>query len=243
MILKIPFLPYQVQVVRMKKKMVSETALKNENFKVNRDYNKIFCIGFGKTGTTSMTKLLSGFGFKVGNQAVAEVLAEDWSVHKRTERIISFCYTADAFQDAPFSYPGLYKELDKAFPGSKFILTVRDNPEQWFDSLVRFHTKLFSSDKNRPPDEEDKRNALYRYKGYMLESARNNWDYPNVPMYDENKYKQRYINHIEDVRAYFTGRPDDFIEINIARKEDFRRLCSFLGITTTIEDFPWENKT
>jgi hypothetical protein len=77
----------------------------------------------------------------------------------------------------------------------------------------------------------------------MLQSARNNWDYPNVPMYDEKYYKNRYISHIEDVRSYFNDREEDFIEINISRKEDFKRLCTFLKVTTVLEDFPWENKT
>ena len=241
--LKIPILPFSIEVVRHKKKQVPAKLPTIDHDDVHRDYNKIFCIGFVKTGTSSMAKLLKQFGFIIGNQPVAEVLAEDWSLHKRVERIISFCYTADAFQDAPFGYPGLYRELDKAFPRSKFILTVRDNPEQWFDSLVRFHTKMFSSDKSRPPDEEDKRNALYRYKGFMLQSARNNWDYPNVPMYDEKEYKQRYSNHNDDIRAYFKDRPDDFIEINVGHKRDFKRLCAFLKVTTKLQDFPWENKT
>jgi hypothetical protein len=241
--LKIPLLPLSIEVVRTKKKKVPSKPVIKDYVDVLRDYNKIFCIGFGKTGTTSITKLLTKFGFTIGNQAVGEILGEDWSVHKRVERIIGFCYTADAFQDAPFGYPGLYRELDKAFPGSKFILTLRDSPEQWLDSVVRFQTKMFSSDKTRPPNEEDKRNALYRYKGYLLQNSRNNWDYPNVPLFDEKSYKKRYSDHINDVRDYFKDRADDFIEINVSRKEDFKRLCEFLKIKTSIEDFPWENKT
>jgi hypothetical protein len=243
MIRKIPFLPFSIHLVRIGKKNAPAQSVNKTVIDIRKDYDKVFCIGFGKTGTTSMSKLLKQFGFTIGNQAVGEVLAEDWAVQKRIDRIINYCYTADAFQDTPFSHPFLYRELDKAFPGSKFILTVRDSPEQWFNSLVRYHTKLFSSDKSRPPDEEDKRNALYRYRGFMLQSARNNWDYPNVPMYDEKYYKNRYISHIEDVRSYFNDREEDFIEINISRKEDFKRLCTFLKVTTVLEDFPWENKT
>jgi hypothetical protein len=241
--LKIPFLRYSFDIVRIPGKKSLSKLRSEDIIDIQRDYDKIFCIGFNKTGTTSMAKLFSHFGFSVGSQAVGEILAEEWTLHGRTDRIINFCYTADAFQDAPFNRHGLFKELDKAFPRSKFILTVRDTPEQWFDSLVRFHTKKFSSDKSRPPDEEDKRNALYRYKGYMLDNALNVWDYPKVPMYDQTAYKKKYIDYNESVRDYFRGRPDDFIEINLARKEDFNRLCTFLKIKTKLECFPWVNKT
>ncbi len=240
---KFPFIPYYLEIKRIRKISDSVKAERKPAHQVQRDYDKVFCIGFSKTGTTSMEKLLSIFGFRIGNQGVAEILSEDWSVLKRTDRIINYCYTADAFQDAPFHYPGLYRELDKAFPHSKFILTVRDTPEQWFDSLVRYHTQLFSSDKSRPPNEEDRRNALYRYKGYSLQVAVNNWGYPAVPLYDRQYYIQKYLNHIEEVRQYFAGREGDFIEINLSRKEDFARLCSFLNITTPLTDFPWENRT
>ena len=210
---------------------------------LNRSYDKIFCIGYNKTGTTSLEKSLSDFGFRIGNQAVAEVLAEDWAFHKRSERLIRYCHTADAFQDVPFMYPGLYKELDKAFPGSKFILTVRDTPEQWYTSLVSFHTKLFSSDKSRFPNESDSANALYRYKGWLLDFARSFWNYPIVPLYDEHEYKSRYLRHIADVQQYFINRDNDLITINVSQKDDFSRLCRFLHVQTDIEGFPWMNKT
>jgi hypothetical protein len=240
-IIQLPFLPWDINIERRLRDNLmdpnSGTLIKNRN------YEKIFCIGFGKTGTTSLGNLLSLFGFRVGNQAVAEVLSRDWLIHKDADRIIRYCYTADAFQDAPFGYPELYKELDVAFPGSKFILTVRNSPEEWFESLVRFHTKLFSSDPERPPTKEDLENANYRYKGYMLESQVLLYGYPKTLLYDEEVYKSHYIKNNSDKREYFKSRPHDFIEINVAIKDDFCRLCEFLNIETNLTDFPWLNKS
>ena len=34
---------------------------------IERDYDKVFVIGFNKTGTTTLKKVLGLFGFKVGN--------------------------------------------------------------------------------------------------------------------------------------------------------------------------------
>lgn len=243
MILKTVFLPFDIKVSRITKRQSMKPAKSEVTRIVDRNYTKIFCIGYNKTGTTSLEKLLLDFGFSTGNQAVAEILAEDWAIHNRAERIIKYCHTADAFQDVPFMYPGLYKELDKAFPGSKFILTVRDSPDQWYNSLVSFQTKLFSSDKSKFPDEIDQGNALYRYKGWLLDFARSFWDYPRVPLYDENEYKARYLRHIALVQEYFAHRPNDLITINLSIKDDFARLCQFLNVQTNIEGFPWMNKT
>lgn len=240
MIIKLPFLPWDLSIHRhVRKKLVHPlpTIIKRKK------YNKIFCIGSNKTGTTSLEKLLTLFGFEIGNQPVGEVLSLDWLMNKNPERIIRYCYTADAFQDAPFSYPKLYKELDKAFPDSKFIMTVRNNPDEWFKSLVRFHTTAFSSDTTRPPNKDDLANATYRYKGYVLEILSLLYDYPKTPLYEESIYKKYYIADNDEKRSYFKDRPNDFIEINLANKDDFGRLRDFLDIETNINGFPWLNKS
>ncbi len=49
--------------------------------------------------------------------------------------------------------------LDQKFPGSKFILTIRNSPEQWYESLTRFHAVLFGHD--RIPTSDDLKAATY----------------------------------------------------------------------------------
>jgi len=235
MIIKLPFLAWDLKIQRQVHPY--KTVIQRNN------YNKIFCIGQNKTGTTSLEKSLSLFGFKMGNQSISEVLGLDWLIDKNAERIINYCYTADAFQDAPFSFPGLYKELDKAFPNSKFILTVRGSPDEWFKSLVKFHTNLFSSDPIRPPNADDLNNATYCYKGYAFEILSLLYGYPKISLYDESAYKNYYIADNDEKRTYFKDRPNDFIEINLAIKDDFRRLCEFLIVETNINSFPWLNRS
>ena len=95
---------------------------------------KVFCIGLNKTGTTSLKKESGLQGYTVGNQRQAELLFDDW-VKRDFKRIIRYCHTAEFFQDAPFSYPYTFIALDQAFPGSKFILTLRDNADEWYYSF------------------------------------------------------------------------------------------------------------
>ncbi|MBW2662792.1 MAG: hypothetical protein JRD93_12570 [Deltaproteobacteria bacterium] len=208
-----------------------------------RDYNKVFCVGFGKTGTTSLEKALKDFGFEMGNQAVAEILSQDWA-KRRTDRIINFCYTADAFQDAPFGFPGLFKVLDSAFPNSKFILTVRDNESQWYDSLIRFHTKIWSSDKSRAPNVEDLAGSLYRYRGCALDMKKLFYNFPNIELYDEQYYKKQYLDHIKSVQDYFQDRDIDLLVINVAEIGSYQKLGAFLNLSVDENDsFPWRNRT
>lgn len=207
-----------------------------------KDFNKVFVIGQGKTGTTSLGHFLRSIGLKIGNQGDAEMLTKE--CHQGDyKRLIKYCKTADAFQDMPFMIPSVYKVLDQQFPNSKFILTIRDSAHQWYDSLVRFHTIKYSSDPNRPPNEEDLSAALYRYEGWALDTKRILWDYPKVPLYDEKRYKQYYIDYNNEATEYFKGRVNNFIKINVSVKEDFIRTCSFLNVKGDLTSFPWENKT
>ncbi|MCB0401985.1 MAG: hypothetical protein KDD41_07865 [Flavobacteriales bacterium] len=204
---------------------------------------KVFCIGFAKTGTTSLEAVLKEFGYKLGNQPAAEMLCEDW-YHKRSDRIINYCYTANAFQDIPFNMPGLYKELDSHFEGSKFILTVRKNEEVWFNSLIKFHSKIFAKDGKTQCTLEELKNAPYRHRGWALDTQQYFFDYQSTHLYDQEKYKSTYLNHIKDVENYFKDRPDDLLVLNVSEKGAYKRLAQFLNIEVEEGiDFPWLNKT
>ncbi|MDH4203787.1 MAG: hypothetical protein OEV87_12970 [Phycisphaerae bacterium] len=209
----------------------------------NRFQGKVFCIGFNKTGTTSIGQALIEFGYSLGSQSVAEMLLIDW--HRQDfDRLIRFCQTADAFQDIPFSLPGTYRHIDEAFPDAKFILTVRDTEQQWFQSLVRFHTKWFSSDKSRLPDENDLKNALYLYKGSVLDAMRMVFNYPTVALYDEAYYTQLYQQHNQEVTEYFKDKTGKLLKLNLSHPIAYQELAAFLNITVSDKSrFPWKNKT
>ncbi|MCB9188197.1 MAG: hypothetical protein H6599_02835 [Flavobacteriales bacterium] len=205
--------------------------------------NKIFCIGFGKTGTTSLELALKDFGYKMGFQPVAEMLVEDW--HKgEVDRILNYCHSADAFQDLPFGAPGLFRELDKNFPKSKFILTIRTTPELWFDSVLKFHGKKFSADGKSVPTIEELGNKVYRYKGWPLDMISYLFGYPEIDLYDKEKYIEIYLKHIEDVREYFKDRKNDLLVLDVSLSGSYQKLADFLGIEVgEYDSFPWLNKT
>ena len=202
---------------------------------------KYFCIGRNKTGTTSLKKAFVDLGYPVGDQRIAEVLFDKYYSRGEFQPIVEYCQSAQIFQDVPFSWPETFKHLDKAYPGSKFILTVRNDAEQWYRSLTRFHAKKWGRN-GRIPTSEDLKNATYIDKGNP---------YKLIELYgtsDEDPYNKEiliahYNKHVQDVMDYFRHRTKDLLIINLADKNSYQRFVEFLNIDSPYDDFPWENKT
>lgn len=204
------------------------------------DEPKVFCIGRNKTGTTSLKIALRRLGYFVGDQKEAELIF-DRTYHKGDfGPIIAYCRSYQAFQDVPFSFPETYRHLDQAFPGSKFILTVRDSPEQWYKSITRFHAKIFGG--GTLPDHATLRavkNDRLGYPGRLPQL----YGTPQDDPYNREKMIASYSAHNEAVLAYFRDRPDDLLVLNVAQPGGFRKLADFLGVPPKGDDFPWHNKT
>ncbi len=96
---------------------------------------KVFCIGFHKTGTSSLERALTILGYRVtGPNGV-----RDRNIARNVLPMAhSLVPRFDAFQDNP--WPIIYQEMDQAYPGSKFILTQRD-VEAWLRSQVNHFGK------------------------------------------------------------------------------------------------------
>ncbi len=202
---------------------------------------KVFCIGLNKTGTTTLEKILKDFNYKLGDQRNGELLFKDW--YKRDfSSVIKLAKSAEAFQDAPFSFPFTFIALDQNFPNAKFILSVRDSPEQWYKSLLKFHSKLWADGIN-PPTTEHLKNAKYRYKGFAYESSKVIFNTPDEDIYKKEILIDYYNNHNYQVMEYFRSRPEKLLVINVSNDNDYLRLCDFLKKKPLHKTFPWENKT
>lgn len=173
---------------------------------------KVFCIGFHKTGTTSMEKAFKYLGYRVtGGNWVRDPEVRKVALQRALEIVPQY----DAFQDNP--WPMLYKEMDKAFPGSKFILTLRD-PQKWVASVV----------KNFGTDITPMREWIYG-SGY------------GFPKGNEDVYVERFESHNREVLDYFRDRKQDLLVMNLTEGEGWEKLCPFLGLLPPDEPFPKAN--
>lgn len=202
---------------------------------------KIFCIGQNKTGTTTIESVLKSFNYKLGNQVQGELLLEAW-YERDFNQIIKFCKTAEAFQDVPFSLPYTFQHLDVAFPDAKFILTERDSAEQWYQSLITFHSKLWANGE-RIPTVDDLKAATYRGLGYAFKFNKYVFNTPENDVYNQSILMAHYLDYNQSVKDYFKSRPEKLLVINVSKSQDYATLCGFLGQPITRTDFPWENKT
>lgn len=202
---------------------------------------KVFCIGLNKTGTTTLEQFFIHNDYKIGNQIAAEYLVKDW-LNRVFEPIVNHCKKYDAFQDVPFSLPFTYIILEQYFPNAKFILTVRDNPDQWYTSLTLFHSKLWSDGKTLPNAEQLKE-ATYRYKGYAYKVHKAMFNTKDDDLYNKESLIKYYENHIYNVKEYFKSQPNKLICINVSVKNDYLRLCEFLKKPALSNNFSWKNKT
>ena len=202
---------------------------------------KFFCIGRNKTGTTSLKVAFEALGYPVGNQRKAEVLTGMHYFQGNFQPIVDYCKSAQVFQDVPFSYPETYKKLDEAYPRSKFILTVRDDAEQWYCSLIRFHAKKFGTG-GRLPTAEDMKAAEYGWPGLLHNITRLHGTTDDAP-YNKELMMANYDRYNREVIEYFQDRPNDLLVINVAMEGAYQKFIEFLGVESLYEDFPWENKT
>jgi hypothetical protein len=92
---------------------------------------KVFCVGFHKTGTSSMRNALQILGYRVTGPNGTKDPDIAANLYRMVEQLAA---EYDAFQDNP--WPIVYRQMDALHPGSKFILTVRD-PQRWVRSNVR----------------------------------------------------------------------------------------------------------
>jgi hypothetical protein len=192
---------------------------------------KVFVIGRNKTGTTSLYKALSDLGYRMGSQKQAERMIEHWGV-RDFRRLIRYCHLSDAFQDVPFSYHYTFQAMDAAFPGSKFILSVRCSPDEWYQSLIRY--QMLQQEKvtgeYRLPTTHDLKLRTYNYKGYAWRKFQLvGIGLDTNEVYPEDELKAYYIRHNEIVIDYFRNRPNDLLVLNLAESDSMKKLSEFLG--------------
>ena len=107
---------------------------------------KLVCAGYPKTGSKSCSTALRTLGYKVADVIEqVEFLTPKWYHYLSGQCSIDDVIAKfdehgfDTTQDFPanMNWDKLYGALPA---GTKVILTVRDNDEQWFDSWLRFQT-------------------------------------------------------------------------------------------------------
>lgn len=164
---------------------------------------KVFCIGFQKTGTSSLRDALRQAGYDVrgvfGRGLGVEELRACY-----VERGLAIASQCDAVQDMP--WPLMFRQLDETFPGARFILTLREE-ERWYGSILSHFGTTHDP----------------------LQQLTYGDDAP-CPAGHEARYRQVYAAHNRQVLDYFAARPDDLLVMELEKGHGWDELAAFLGL-------------
>ena len=183
---------------------------------------RIFGIGLHRTGTNSLTTALRILGFDSTHWESPRRARRVWKEMKYTGRSAAI-ESHYAWSDLPI--PLLYRQLDAAYSGSKFILTLRDETS-WLQS-VRNH---WSYDRNPWRHTWDS-DCFTHWVHEELYGQRE---------FDAEVFRARYRRHTQEVMEYFRGRSDDLLVMHDPSWPD---LCRFLGTAIPPSPYPHEYKT
>ncbi len=182
--------------------------------KTNRNIPKIIGVGFHKTGTTSLGEALVILGYRVKGvtpKALIPILRGNYT------KVLNIIEGYDALEDAPWFK--LFKELDEYLPGSKFILTIREE-ESWFRSLSK-------------------------HAG-QIRTAQREWIYgrgKGIPIDNKENTIATYKNHNHEVLDYFKNRQSDLLVMDLSEGDQWTKLCEFLNQDIPDVPFPHKNNS
>lgn len=158
---------------------------------------KVFIIGAPKTGTSSVGAALEMLGCRVKG---FDPVIQDYHHHGHDKPAFEQVSMYDAFSDGPYNTGDFYRKLDKKFPGSRYVLTLRDE-ESWAKS----HRAHFAPDGT---------NAKVKERYRHLE-------------YDPEQWLEWYQKRNSEIRGFFGGRRL-LIEMDVFEWEDdkcWQALC------------------
>jgi hypothetical protein len=176
-----------------------------------KDTTKVFCVGINETGIKSLQVVLEDMEYQVARHyKLANI--EFW---KKLEKgdfsdIKHFSEMFNAFQDAPWFL--FYKEFDNWYPGSKFILTIRDS-RSWLKNFLKYSGKV-----SKP---------LFKYF-YGFEN----------PIGHEKIFVERFEEHNREVIEYFKDRPKDLLVIDVREDNVINKISTFLRKRTSFKTMP-----
>jgi hypothetical protein len=172
---------------------------------------KVFGIGLNKTGTRSLHDALELLGLRglhwggpPVRHAVEAALAEGRPLLSGLEEV-------DAYTDI-LALSTSFALLDEQYPGSRFVLTVRD-VDDWLAS------------RRRHVETNVERRARGEYQGTFL-------------TVDYDAWRAEMTAHHARVTEYFNDRPGDLLVMDITAGDGWDLLCPFLGLPIPDAPFP-----
>jgi len=174
---------------------------------------KVFGIGLNKTGTKTLGACFIQLGYS--HKSIDKQVFE---LYKKGDLngLLNIIDNYDSFEDWP--WPLVYKDIDEKSPDSKFILTIRETPETWFNSLCRH------ADYTGPTE----------YRKHIYGFA--------MPHKHKQHHLDFYNDHLKDITDYFKNKPGKLLVVCWENGDGWEKLSTFLGFERPNIPLPHKNR-
>ncbi|MDJ1176862.1 sulfotransferase family protein [Roseofilum capinflatum] len=191
---------------------------------VQRGASKVFGIGLTRTGTKSLTYALYRLGMRTVHFPDDPTTLQELMSGTYNFSVLS---QWDGITDITVS--AYYPHLDRLYPNSKFILTVR-NKQEWLDSLEPYWRERAAFSDS--PVESPEREVQMKLRRFLRATV--------YGCYDFNRDRLSYVYdlHYQNVVNYFRDRPQSLLILDICGGEGWEKLCTFFNQPLISEPFP-----
>lgn len=223
------------------------------------DFPKVVCVGLNKTGTTSFTNSMTEIGYKFLPEIDAAVCTHE-AVNGEFTNLFELIKNPrfNAYEDVPFSLPGVSEKIIEEFQDIKYVLTVRDSPLKWVNSVKRWFPKIhgsidfldinkqnsfpesnefYSQDVIRSGIDEEGISLLFQTQHlkecWKIDTSNKTFDQALFDFYESYNYQTE--NKLKELKR-------DYIILDVSREGELGRLCEWLGVETNEKNFVWANK-
>lgn len=185
----------------------TKSIFKNSKAKTTLN-NKIFCIGFNKTGTSSLHSYFQANGLK----SLHNLIWQEASHYLGPKRFKTFIRQHDCYSDGEMAN---IERLYEAYPNAKFILNVR-NIESWLKSRIKWLHRNYPKAVKGPMGIDYKRS-----KETIIET----WI----------KRRELYHRHVLD---FFKDKPNQLKILNVCDDPNWaEELSQYLNIEHLDKDY------
>ena len=174
----------------------------------------IFQIEFNKSGSKSLAKALNRLGIRTAHfthrgKRLVDIMRKN---RARKRPLLSGLEKYQALTD--FSGRDFFEELDSQYPGSKFIVLLRD-VESWLESRAR----------------------------HVKRNQRIPWYHFDLQHVDKDGWRKMRDESLAKIESHFHGRSEDILFLNICDGEGWETLCPYVEKPVPEIAFPHKNQS
>lgn len=193
--------------------------------------NKIFCISYQRTGTTSTGQFFKDHGYKVATYGIAKhnSWTQSWLKGDYEKIFKSFHFKShQVFEDDPWWCTDFYKVLFHRFPKAKFVLLERD-ADKWFSSMVSHSDEKTLGNTHTHAVIYNREEEFYKLDADL--KLRYTKEVDNLlPLSEEHRdhYIKVYNARINEIKVFFkTQNPDRLFFGKLEEKEVWKKMGDF----------------